>query len=150
MTKKLKDKIKGISIWLDKSTQLKVGNLKTSRDFLYVRDNVEALSKLLISKNTDGQVFNIATQNSVEIKDLIKILEKHLSKKFIIKTSMERMRTSEVFKLIGSNNKIKKKINWKPKYSGHQGFKKALVETYDWFNEPKNLSFYKNSSNYHI
>ena len=112
--------------------------------------DLEALSKLLISKNTDGQVFNIATQNSVAIKDLIKILEKHLSKKFIIKTSMERMRTSEVFKLIGSNNKIRKKIDWKPKYSGQQGFKEALVETYNWFNEPKNLSFYKNTSKYHI
>ena len=134
----------------NRNNQLKVGNLKTSRDFLYVKDNVEALSKLLLSKNTDGQVFNIATQNSVEIKDLIKLLERHLSKKFIIKTSSERMRTSEVFKLIGSNIKIRKKINWRPKYSGKQGFKKALVETYNWFDEPKNLSLYKNTSDYHI
>ena len=65
-------------------------------------------------------------------------------------SNSERMRTSEVFKLIGSNIKIRKKINWRPKYSGKQGFKKALVETYNWFDEPKNLSLYKNTSNYHI
>lgn len=133
-----------------KSNKIKMGNINTSRDFLYVKDNVDALTKLLISQNTNGQVFNISTQNSVKIKDVIQILENHLSSKFTITTNFSRLRTSEVFKLIGSNKKINKKINWKPNYSGKSGFKRALIETYDWFNEQKNLNMYKNISRYHI
>ena len=127
-----------------------MGNINTSRDFLYVKDNVDALTKLLVSKNTNGEVVNISTQNSVEIKNVIKILESHLALKFIIKTNSSRMRTSEVFKLIGSNKKIKKITDWKPNYVGKNGFKKALLETYDWFNDPKNLLLYKDTSSYLI
>ena len=133
-----------------KSNIIKMGNINTSRDFLYVKDNVDALTKLLVSKNTNGEVVNISTQNSVEIKNVIKILESHLALKFIIKTNSSRMRTSEVFKLIGSNKKIKKITDWKPNYVGKNGFKKALLETYDWFNDPKNLLLYKDTSSYLI
>ena len=40
--------------------------------------------------------------------------------------------------------------NWKPEFSGYSGFKKALLETYDWFKDSENISFYKNTSKYHI
>ena len=46
-------------------------------------------------------------------------------------------------KLLGSNKKIIKDTNWKPEFSGHPGFKKALLETYDWFKDQKIFLFIK-------
>ena len=133
-----------------KSNKIIIGNLKTSRDFLFVRDNVQALYSILTSNYTNGKVYNIATQHSTEILDVIDIIKSNTKKKLIIKTNKDRLRRSEVYKLLGSNKKITKDTNWKPEFSGYTGFKKALLETYDWFKDPKNISLYKNTSKYHI
>ena len=133
-----------------KNNTIKIGNIQTSRDFLYVKDNVDALVKLLISKNTDGEVINISTQYSVKIIDVINFLQKYLGKKFEITQTFNRFRKSEVFNLVGSNLKIRQLIKWKPMYSGKNGFNKGLIETYNWFDNPENLSYYKNFSKYNI
>ncbi len=133
-----------------KNNKIKIGNTQTSRDFLYVKDNVDALTKLLTSKNTDGEVINISTQYSVKIIDVINLLQKYLGKKFEITQNSRRFRKSEVFNLVGSNLKIRQSIKWKPKYSGKNGFNKGLIETYNWFDNSANLSYYKNFSKYNI
>lgn len=132
------------------SNKIIVGNIKTSRDFLFVKDNVKALYNILISKQTNGKVYNIATQYSKTISDIIDIIKKNTKKKLIIKINKDRFRNSEVQKLLGSNKKIIKDTNWKPEFSGASGFEKALLETYEWFKNPKNIYLYKNSSKYHI
>ena len=63
-----------------KSDKIIVGNVKTSRDFLYVKDNVKALYNILNTKKTDGKVYNIATQHSTEISKVIEILKDNTKK----------------------------------------------------------------------
>ena len=133
-----------------KSDKIIVGNVKTSRDFLYVKDNVKALYNILNTKKTEGKVYNIATQHSTEISKVIEILKDNTKKKLIIKKNKNRFRKSEVYKLLGSNRKIIKDTNWRPEFSGSSGFKKALIETYNWFLDPNNISLYKDISKYHI
>ena len=55
--------------------------------------------------------------------------------KLAIKTDSSRMRPkkSEVDRLVADNSKSKKLLNWSPKYSGKEGFKKGLIKTIDWF-----------------
>ena len=60
-----------------------------------------------------------------------------------------REKKSEVFRLIASNSKAKKKLNWKPNYAGVKGFKLGLKKTIEWFKDPKNLKDY-NSKSYSI
>ena len=62
----------------------------------------------------------------------------------------KRKRVSELNKLRGSNKKIFKLTGWKPKFSSKRNFSKALIETYKWFSDPKNLKNYKNVTKYHI
>ena len=50
---------------------------------------------------------------------------------------------SEVNRLISSNKKAKKILNWSPKYSGKKGFEKGLKETVNWFGNSNNLIHYK-------
>ena len=56
-------------------------------------------------------------------------------------TDSERLRPekSEVFRLFGSNEKLKSFTDWNQKYSLSEGLK----ETIDWFSKKENLQQYK-------
>jgi nucleoside-diphosphate-sugar epimerase len=53
----------------------------------------------------------------------------------------ERLRPakSEVERLLGANEKIRRLTGWEPKYS----FEDGLRLTVDWFSNPSNLAAYK-------
>ena len=50
-----------------------------------------------------------------------------------------RPEKSEVQRLFGSNEKLKKLTGWEQKYS----LKEGLAETVEWFGNPDNLKSYK-------
>ena len=101
-------------------------------------------------KNNIGEIYNIATNCSHKISDIIKIVSQITKKKPLLNVIKQRKRSSEVFELKGSNNKLFKKTRWKPKYSNKSGFKKALNETLRWFKDEENMKHYNNVNNYHI
>ena len=134
----------------DSKNILRVGNLNTSRDFVYVKDTVAGLINLLNPRCKPGEIYNICTAKSYKINQIIGILKKitKLNPKIVV--SKKRFRKAEVFNLKGSNNKLFLSSNWKPKYVNHSGFSKALEETYNWFKEEENLSKYSNIQKYNI
>ena len=130
---------------------IKVGNLKTSRDFVYVRDTVSGLISLLKPSCKPGEIYNICTGKSFKINDVIESLKKITGHNPRIIIAKNRFRgKAEVYNLRGSNKKIYISNKWKPKYINYLGFKKALSETYEWFKEEKNLSKYTNIQKYNI
>jgi len=130
--------------------KIKIGNINTSRDFVYVKDTIGGLIKLMKSNKVIGQVVNISSNNSYSIKDIIRMLSDYTKSKPQVVVEQKRKRTSELNKLRGSNKKIYKLTKWKPKFSSKAQFSKALIETYKWFSEPKNLKNYKNINKYHM
>jgi len=134
----------------NKNNSIQIGNLKTSRDFVYVKDTVEGLIGLLKNSCKPGEIYNICTGRSFTIKNVINTLNQITKKKPSILVSKKRLRSADVFDLRGSNKKLLKSINWSPKYSNLVGFKKALKETYGWFKEEENLKKYTNIKNYNI
>ena len=46
-------------------------------------------------------------------------------------------------RLFGDNTLIKSLTNWEPNYAGTDGFKRGLLETSEWFSNPKNLENYR-------
>jgi dTDP-glucose 4,6-dehydratase len=50
-----------------------------------------------------------------------------------------------VYRLISSDFKSKKLLNWKPEYKGVSGFKRGLEETIQWFSKDANLKYYKSN-----
>ena len=136
---------------VEKSNDLiKVGNLNTTRDFVYVKDTVDGLINLLKPSCKQGEIYNICTGRAHKIKNIINILKKITKKNPKIIVSKKRFRKAEVFKLIGSNKKLLLFSKWKPKYVGNSNFTLALKETYNWFKEEKNISKYSNIQKYNI
>lgn len=129
---------------------VKIGNLKTSRDFVYVKDTVDGLISLLKNSCKPGEIYNICTGKSFSIKTIINNLIYLTKKNPKIVVSKKRLRAADVFDLRGSNKKLLKSNNWKPKYKDTNGFRKALSETYEWFKKEENLKKYTNIKNYNI
>lgn len=121
--------------------QIKLGNLLPTRDFVYVQDTVAGFAEIAKSDKTIGEEINIATQNEITIGDLAKKLVNLINPDCKIITDDIRLRPdkSEVERLLGCNEKIKKLTQWKPKYTVDQG----LTETIQWFGSGDNLKKYK-------
>ena len=134
----------------NKNKNVKIGNLKTSRDFVYVKDTVSGLISLLKNSCKPGEIYNICTGKSFSIKSIISNLTYLTKKNPQIIVSKKRLRSADVFDLRGSNKKLLKSNKWSPKYKNISGFKKALNETYDWFKKDENLKKYTNIKNYNI
>lgn len=120
-------------------TEIKLGSLTPTRDFNFVKDTADGFIAIAESEKTIGEEINIATQHEISIGELANELIKQINPKAKIICEEERLRPekSEVNRLLGSNEKIMKLTNWKPKYS----FEEGLAETIAFFKE--NLDKYK-------
>ncbi len=121
--------------------QIKLGSLYPTRDLVYVKDTAQGFINILNTETTIGQEVNIATQKEISIGDLAQLITKLTGKDIEIISDAERLRPekSEVYRLLGSNEKLYKLTGWKPQKNLEEGLK----ETIEWFNIEKNLSLYK-------
>ncbi len=121
--------------------EIKLGSLNPTRDLLFVKDTVDGFIEIAKSDKLIGEEVNIATNNTISIGDLAKMIIKLTGRKVKIVSDDIRKRPvkSEVERLHGSNQKLLANTKWKQKYSLEQGLK----ETIAWFGEAKNLKMYK-------
>lgn len=104
---------------------MQVGNLTPRRDFVDVRDVAHAYT-MAMERCNSGEVYNICTENAIEVKY---ILDKFLSlteKKIRIEQDPTRMRPSDVPLLIGDCSKFKEATAWKPQISVDQSLEDVL------------------------
>jgi len=136
---------------LNNNGNIKLGNLSPTRDFTFVEDTADSFIQALKSKKIAGETINIGNNFEISIKEIVKIMKEDFGYNFNIILDKKRVREkkSEVFRLIASNRKAKKILNWKPNYAGVKGFKLGLKKTIEWFKDPKNLKDY-NSDSYSI
>lgn len=119
--------------------ELKLGSLTPTRDFNYVKDTVAGFIAIAESDKTIGEEINIATQKEISIGDLANeiISQINPNAKIICDEQRLRPKKSEVNRLLGSNEKIKRLTDWEPKYTFAQG----IEETIEWLRN--NMKHYK-------
>ncbi len=122
---------------------------KHTRDFTYIDDIVEGVTKAIdslptednnwngnnpapASSNSPWRIFNIGNSKPVELMDYIKALEKNLNKKAKIK--FLPMQPGDVPDTYADTTLLMNKLNYKPSTSVNEGVSKFL----DWY-----LDFYK-------
>lgn len=130
-----------ISQLLNGAEEIKLGDISPTRDLLFVKDTVSGFLKISQCNELIGQEVNIATQSEITIGDLANHLIKNINPKARIITDSVRLRPekSEVFRLFGSNEKLKSYTDWEQEYS----LEKGLKETIAWFSKIENLKQYK-------
>ena len=121
--------------------EIRLGSLHPTRDFNYVRDTAAGFIALAKCDEAIGQEVNIATQKEISVGELAEEIIRQIRPQARIITDDKRLRPekSEVERLLGSNQKIRKMTDWSPQYNLSRG----LEETIAWFREPKNLQWYK-------
>lgn len=95
----------------------KTADKSTIRDYIHVLDLVDAHIKSLeyLVKNEKSEVFNVGTGKGYSTLSVIKEVGEVSGYHLDLKWGEPRPGEAEV--LVASNNKIKKILNWKPKYS---------------------------------
>ena len=111
------------------------GNGKQIRSWIYVYDHVQAIEDL-ISNGELGQVYNITAWNEITNKSIVENILKLLNKsKDLIENVEDRPGHDKRYSIDAS--KIKREINWKPKYD----FTQSLKDTVEWYD--KNYSWWE-------
>ncbi len=130
-----------ISQLLKGTEEIKLGDITPTRDLLYVKDTVNGFLKIAQCDKLIGHEVNIATQREISVGDLAQQLINNINPSAKIITDSLRIRPekSEVFRLFGSNEKLKSYTDWNQEYTLEQGLK----ETIEWFSKKENLQQYK-------
>ena len=86
------------------------------RDFIFIDDVVDIIFIILNQDDKKDLILNVCSGRRVKLINLVKKITKNLVFKKPIK--------SEPVSICGSNNKLKKNLNWKPKFTIDKGLKK--------------------------
>lgn len=121
--------------------KIKLGSIDPIRDFVYVADTVRGFIEIAKSERTVGEEINIATQTETSIGQLAQEIINQLNPEAEVIGDVSRIRPemSEVSRLLGSNEKIKRLTDWRPGFSLKQG----LGKTIEWFSISENRKSYK-------
>lgn len=130
-----------ISQLLNGAEEIKLGDITPTRDLLFVKDTVNGFLKIAECDKLIGHEVNIATQSEITVGELAQSLINQINPNAKIVSDSIRLRPekSEVFRLFGSNEKLKSFTDWKQIYSLDEG----LAETVEWFSKKENLQQYK-------
>ena len=118
---------------LDKIMKSEDGKVKLrgtdadSRDFLYVDDLANAISKI-VQKRITGETINLGGKGNVKIIDLAKKIAQIVGKDITFEVK-KQSETSKISNLHADISKAEKLLDWSPKTSLEEGLKK-VVESY--------------------
>ncbi len=95
---------------------IKTGNLDSKRDFLDLKDVIEALWLVLNKAPTKG-IYNICKGSSVSMKLILDYMIEKSGKTLKISEEASIKRTNDIPDSFGSYEKIAKNLGWRPKIS---------------------------------
>jgi NDP-hexose 4,6-dehydratase len=120
-------------------TEIKLGSLTPTRDFMFVRDTVAAF--LAVGEapldRVIGQVFNAGTGVEISILELVQRIGAVMNREVRVLEDAQRLRPtdSEVMRLVCDASKLRQATRWQPQYSLDDG----LRATAAWFGDAANL-----------
>jgi GDP-4-dehydro-6-deoxy-D-mannose reductase len=101
---------------------VKTGNLEPVRDFLDVRDVVEAYVALL-ERGQSGQVYNVAGGTGCSLVEIFHTLAKLEGIRALPEVDPDLARAADIPHLVGDATKLRKATGWEPRLSLNQTLK---------------------------
>jgi len=115
VTSEFARQIAEIEAGIRREKALEVGNLRTAKDFLDVRDVVAAY-ELLVEKGSFGEAYNVCSGRATSIREIAETLISFSTEKITIREDPARRRHTETAAIYGDAAKIKA-LGWVPKYT---------------------------------
>ncbi len=119
-----------ISIFIDNLKSRKpitiFGDGQQTRDFVYVKNVVDANILALLSQQESFNMYNVASGKSTSILQLIAILQK-VSNISFINQLYSNLRQGEIYHSQADISLIKQELGWTPRWSLEQGLSQAFL-----------------------
>jgi dTDP-L-rhamnose 4-epimerase len=96
------------------------------RDFIHVRDLVEAKLSLLENPKADGEAYNICTGRPTSILQLAEELCKLLGRPDLIPDVVKKFRSGDIRHCFGDNSRLKE-LGWTSRISLSEGLQKLVT-----------------------
>ena len=100
--------------------ELHVGNLEPRRDFLDIRDAVDAYVRLAFRDDVGAETFNVATGVPVAVGDLLRMILDAAGVEARIVLDPARQRAVEVMEQVGDATKLRTLTGWTPQHALRQ------------------------------
>ncbi len=114
---------------------MKVGNLSMRREFLDVRDVVDAYVKAIqrFDSLPNGSVFNIASGVAIEVDAILKMLLAMSWKTINLAQDPQRIRANDTPVMVGNAEALRHALDWRPRWRVAETLKSVL----DYYREPR-------------
>ncbi|MFJ8076574.1 SDR family NAD(P)-dependent oxidoreductase [Streptomyces sp. NPDC096176] len=120
-----------------------LGDLRPTRDFLYVKDTARAFFAVgtAPAEAVVGRTFNAGTGGEISVGDITSMIGKLMGVELEVREDEQRIRpaASEVMRLVADASRLRAATGWAPEY----GLEHGLGHTIDFFRNPANLARYK-------
>ena len=107
--------------------EIRLGNLFPKRDFLYVKDAVNAI-ELILRKTKGFTVYNVGSGKSYSIRQICNISNEINKINIPILSIKSKSRKKEIINVISDNKKLRK-LGWNPRIEIREG----LQKTFEWY-----------------
>ncbi len=106
---------------------IRVGNLKSTRDYLDVRDVALGYKKIIEKRDLNwGEAFNLCSGVDYSGKQILDKLISFSLKNITVTTDPNKVRKKDIPTIVGNNNKFKSTFSWKPLISIDESLKDIL------------------------
>lgn len=121
--------------------EIKVGDLRPTRDFNFVKDTCRGFLALAQAEGVEGMEINIATATEVSMQQTLELIAELMNAdvRYVVDPQRLRPAGSEVMRLCGDNSLITSLTPWHPEVTLREGLKRTI----NWFTNPNNLRRYK-------
>ena len=121
--------------------EIQLGDTSPTRDFNFVDDTCRGFLAIAEHEKTAGEIINIGSNSEISIADTVNLIKELMNSdvKFIFDEARIRPKTSEVFRLVCDNSKLKILTGLETKVEITEGLKLTI----DWIMQPNNLKHYK-------
>jgi len=108
------------------SGEIVLGNTKSARDFVDVRDAVRAYWNVALH-GTAGEVYNVCSGRATSIDDILEEFRRLTGKRVSIRIDPSRLRGSDPPIVIGEGGKLRRATGWTPEVSVRQSLADMLA-----------------------
>lgn len=95
---------------------IETGDISIVRDFLDVRDVVEAYY-LLLTKGTPGEIYNICSGNGISLREVMQTIARLVGIEIENQVNPAFLRPGDNLRIVGSYDKLHGELGWKPSIS---------------------------------
>jgi UDP-glucuronate 4-epimerase len=113
-------------IWEDQPVPV-FGDGRTRRDYTFVDDIIQGVRAAIDYERSNYEIFNLGESQTIELNDLISLLEENLGKKAVI--SRQPMQPGDVPLTFADISKARELLNYNPQTKIEQGIPKFT----EWF-----------------